>query len=63
MMLFPYNNEPDTGSRIPSISTGGAAINAIMKTEVAVKNAGQGVFKIHVTKAPRQGSECKVATE
>jgi hypothetical protein len=39
MMLFPYNNEPDTGSRIPSISTGGAAINAIMKTEVAVKRA------------------------
>jgi len=30
MMLFPYNNEPATGSRIPSISTGGAAINAMM---------------------------------
>ena len=30
MMLFPYNNDPDTGSRIPSISTGGAAINAII---------------------------------
>jgi len=30
MMLFPYNKEPATGSRIPSISTGGAAINAII---------------------------------
>merc|ERR1712054_278268 len=25
MMLFPYSNDPATGSRIPSISTGGAA--------------------------------------
>jgi hypothetical protein len=30
MMLLPYNKEPATGSRIPSISTGGAAINAII---------------------------------
>jgi hypothetical protein len=35
-MLFPYINEPATGSRIPSISTGGAAINAIIKQVVAV---------------------------
>jgi len=35
-MLFPYSNEPETGSRIPSISTGGAAIKAIMNTEAAV---------------------------
>src|SRR5947209_13196970 len=40
MMLFPYNKEPDTGSRIPSISTGGAAINAMMNTEVAVNKVG-----------------------
>jgi hypothetical protein len=40
MMLFPYNNEPETGSRIPSISTGGAAMNAMMNTEVAVNNVG-----------------------
>jgi hypothetical protein len=31
---------PETGSRIPSISTGGAAMNAIIKTEVAVKKVG-----------------------
>ena len=35
MMLLPYNKEPATGSRIPSISTGGAAIKAMMKQEVA----------------------------
>jgi hypothetical protein len=30
----------ETGSRIPSISTGGAAINAMMNTEVAVSSVG-----------------------
>ena len=30
MMLLPYNKEHATGSRIPSISTGGAAMNAMM---------------------------------
>ena len=40
MMLFPYNREPDTGSRIPSISTGGAAMKAMMNTEVAVNRVG-----------------------
>lgn len=40
MMLLPYNKEPATGSRIPSISTGGAAIKAMMKQEVAVNNVG-----------------------
>jgi hypothetical protein len=30
----------ETGSRIPSISTGGAAMNAIIKTEVAVNTVG-----------------------
>ena len=39
-MLLPYNKEPATGSRIPSISTGGAAMNAMMKHEVAVNNVG-----------------------
>jgi hypothetical protein len=34
MMLLPYNKEPATGSRIPSISTGGAAIKAMMKQQV-----------------------------
>jgi hypothetical protein len=40
MMLFPYNNEPDTGSRIPSMSTGGAATNAVIKQIVAASKHG-----------------------
>jgi len=40
MMLLPYNKEPATGSRIPSISTGGAAINAIMKQVAAARRHG-----------------------
>jgi hypothetical protein len=40
MMLFPYMSEPDTGSRIPSISTGGAAMKAIMKQIVAASRVG-----------------------
>ena len=40
MMLFPYSNEPATGSRIPSMSTGGAATNAIKKQVVAASNVG-----------------------
>jgi hypothetical protein len=39
-MLFPYNRDPATGSRIPSMSTGGAAIKPIMKHVVAVKSVG-----------------------
>ena len=40
MMLFPYNNDPETGSRIPSMSTGGAAMNPMMNTDVAVNKQG-----------------------
>jgi len=40
MMLLPYMNEPATGSRIPSISTGGAAMNAMMKHVVAASKQG-----------------------
>ena len=40
MMLFPYRKEPDTGSRIPSMSTGGAAMKAMMYTVVAVNTLG-----------------------
>jgi hypothetical protein len=40
MMLFPYSKEPETGSRIPSISTGGAATNATMKAVIAVSRQG-----------------------
>ena len=43
MMLFPYRNDPATGSLIPSISTGGAAINAIKKHVTAVSK--QGIIK------------------
>jgi hypothetical protein len=39
-MLFPYMSEPATGSRIPSISTGGAAIKATMKQIVAASRVG-----------------------
>lgn len=40
MMLLPYMSDPETGSRIPSMSTGGAAMNAMMNSEVAVSNVG-----------------------
>ena len=40
MMLLPYISDPDTGSRIPSMSTGGAAMKAMMNTEVAVSRVG-----------------------
>ena len=40
MMLLPYMKEPATGSRIPSISTGGAAINATIKHAAAVSRHG-----------------------
>ena len=40
MMLFPYKNEPATGSLIPSMSTGGAAMKAIMKQVVAASKHG-----------------------
>ena len=40
MMLLPYIKEPATGSRIPSISTGGAAMNATMKHAAAVNRHG-----------------------
>ena len=40
MMLFPYIREPATGSRMPSMSTGGAAMKATMKHTVAASNVG-----------------------
>ena len=39
-MLLPYMKEPATGSLIPSISTGGAAMNATMKHAAAVSKHG-----------------------
>ena len=40
IMLLPYSSDPETGSQIPSMSTGGAATNATMKTVVAVSRVG-----------------------
>ena len=40
IMLFPYMSEPATGSRIPSISTGGAPTKAMMKQIVAASSVG-----------------------
>ena len=40
MMLLPYSNDPATGSLIPSMSTGGAAMKAMMKHVVAARSVG-----------------------
>ena len=40
MMLLPYINDPATGSRMPSMSTGGAAMKAMMKQVVAASKVG-----------------------
>ena len=40
MMLLPYMSEPATGSRMPSMSTGGAATKATMKQMVAANSVG-----------------------
>jgi len=40
MMLLPYMSEPATGSLIPSMSTGGAAMKAIMKQVAAARRQG-----------------------
>jgi hypothetical protein len=40
MMLFLENKDLETGSRIPSMSTAGAQMKAMMKTVVAVNNVG-----------------------
>jgi hypothetical protein len=40
MRLLPPSREPITGSRIPSTSTGGAAMKAITKQKVAANKVG-----------------------
>ena len=40
MMLLPYMKEPATGSLIPSISTGGAAMKATTKHAAAASKHG-----------------------
>jgi len=39
-MLLPYKKEPATGSLIPSISTGGAAMKATIKHAAAASKHG-----------------------
>jgi NAD kinase len=39
-MLLPYNRDPETGSLIPSISAGGAAIKPTIKAIVATPIKG-----------------------
>ena len=39
-MLLPYKKEPATGSLIPSMSTGGAAMKATMKHAAAASKHG-----------------------
>ena len=66
-MLLPYMNEPATGSLIPSISTGGAAINATIKHAAAVSKHGimsttnQPTYKrllVEVTHSQNSGQPC-----
>ena len=40
MMLLPYMSEPATGSRMASMSTGGAAMKATMKQIVVANRVG-----------------------
>jgi hypothetical protein len=40
IMLLPYSKEPLTGSRMPSMSTGGAAMKAMVKQMVAANRQG-----------------------
>jgi hypothetical protein len=39
-MLLPHMREPETGSRMPSISVGGAAIKPRIKAIVATSSVG-----------------------
>jgi hypothetical protein len=48
-MLLPYIREPATGSRIPSMSTGGAPTKAIMKQVVATNKVGIIIIPNHPT--------------
>jgi hypothetical protein len=38
---LPYNKDPDTGSLMPSISTGGAEINPIKNANTAMPIKGK----------------------
>jgi hypothetical protein len=61
--LFPYISDPDTGSRIPSISTGGAAMKATMNTEVAVKRVGIIQKKVWPVKKNVRSKEILYSTQ
>ena len=67
MMLLPYMKEPATGSLIPSMSTGGAAINATMKHAAAVSKHGimrtpnqptYNLLFVEVTHSQNSGHPC-----
>ena len=69
MMLLPYIKEPATGSRIPSISTGGAAMNATMKHAAAVNRHGiirtpnqptYNLLFVDVTHSQNSGHPCRI---
>jgi len=68
MMLLPYKKEPATGSLIPSISTGGAAMNATMKHAAAVSKHGimstpnqptYSLLFVDVTHSQNSGHPCR----
>ena len=56
MMLFPYIREPATGSRMPSMSTGGAPMKAMMKHVVAASRQG-------IIKTPNQPTYRRLSVE
>ena len=56
MMLLPNRRDPATGSLIPSISTGGAAMNATMKQAAAVSRHG-------IIKTPNQPTYKRLLVE
>jgi len=68
MMLLPYKKEPATGSLIPSMSTGGAAMKATMKHAAAVSKHGimstpnqptYSLLFVDVTHSQNSGHPCR----
>jgi len=67
-MLLPYKKEPATGSLIPSISTGGAAMKATMKHAAAASKHGiirtpnqptYSLLFVDVTHSQNSGHPCR----
>ena len=68
MMLLPYMKEPATGSLIPSISTGGAAMKATTKHAAAASKHGimitpnqptYNLLFVDVTHSQNSGHPCR----